>query len=273
MLQSLGGAGTLSCGARRVKAPSGRLVQHHQQRAPKSRPLLVADVLLGRQCWPGSGMYSALRASHAPGSRGASRAAAARLTDDDIPGCNLVVLSRTRGQPIATPPVSPVRSCVLAAEGRCAWLDSSPTQSHTAREQGPVTLHYPWHPRCGQRLSVRWAQRHGGVTHYHCVSPDGAFVPVPAWMTDAVHCARLSLANSPRASMEALGELGKLLRAVLSRWHQEGVPLDETTETTVSVRKRSTVLERAGDILAGDAVSADSAAAAGSSSARRDGEE
>jgi hypothetical protein len=92
-------------------------------------------------------------------------------------------------------------------------------------------------------------------------------------MTDAEHCAGLLLASSPRASTEALAELGKLLRAVLSRWHQEGVLPDETTDTTVSVPKRSTVLERAGEILAGDTASADAAAAPGSSSARRGGEE
>jgi hypothetical protein len=73
--------------------------------------------------------------------------------------------------------------------------------------------------------------------------------------------------------MEALAELGKLLQAVLSRWHQEGVPPDETTDTTVSVRKRPTVLERAGDVLAGHPASPDAADAAGSRAARRGGEE
>jgi hypothetical protein len=73
--------------------------------------------------------------------------------------------------------------------------------------------------------------------------------------------------------MEALAELGELLQAVLSRWHQEGVPPDETTDTTVSVRKRPTVLERAGDVLAGHPASPDGADAAGSRAARHGGEE
>ena len=153
-----------------------------------------------------------------------------------------------------------------------ALFPSSPTQSHTAREQASVTVHYRWHPRCDERLSVRWTQRHGGVTYYYCITRDGTRVSVPAWMTDAVHCAGLSLASSPQASTEALAELGKLLQVVLSRWHQEEVPSDETTDTGVSVRKRPPALERASDIHAGVTASVDATATAGSSSARR-GEE
>ena len=147
------------------------------------------------------------------------------------------------------------------------------TSQHTAREQASVTVHYRWHPRCGERLSVRWTQRHGGVMHYYCMSREGTPVSVPAWMTDAVHCAGLSLASSPQASTEALAELGKLLRVVLSRWHQEEVSCDETTDTGVSVRKRPPALERAFDIHAGVTASADATATAGSSSARRGDEE
>ena len=71
------------------------------------------------------------------------------------------------------------------------------------------------------------------------------------------------------AMTEALTELSKLLRVVLSRGHQEEVPSDETTDTTVSVRKRPPAVGRAGDIRAEDPASADAAATAGSSSARR----
>jgi hypothetical protein len=63
-------------------------------------------------------------------------------------------------------------------------------------------------------------------------------------MTDAVQCAGMSLANSSEASTEALSELGELLRAVLSRKHQEEVRSDETTDTGVSVRKRPPALGR-----------------------------
>ena len=75
------------------------------------------------------------------------------------------------------------------------------------------------------------------MTYYYCISREGIRVSVPAWMTDAVHCAGLSLASSPQASTEALAELGELLRAVLSRWHQEEVPCDETTDTGVVCSK------------------------------------
>ena len=176
------------------------------------------------------------------------------------------------GHSLSSAFIRPIPSSATA-EAPIASSPSSPNQSHTAREQASVTVHYRWHPRCGQRLSVRWVQQHGGVTHYHCISQEGAPVPVPAWMTDAVHCAGLSLASSPQASTEALAELGKLLRVVLSRWHQEEVPCDETTGTGVSVRKRPPALERARELHAGNTASVDATAIAGSSSARRGDEE
>ena len=168
--------------------------------------------------------------------------------------------------------IRPILSSATAG-GPIASSPSSPSQSHTAREQASVTVHYRWHPRCDERLSVRWTQRHGGVTYYYCISRDGTRVSVPTWMTDAVHCAGMSLASSSQPSTKALAELGELLRAVLSRRQQEEVPSDETTDTRVSVRERPPALERAFDVDARDAASADAAATAGSSTARSDDKE
>jgi hypothetical protein len=68
-------------------------------------------------------------------------------------------------------------------------------------------MHYRWHALHGVSLQCR--RRHG-PNYVECELPDGSSALVPAWMVDALACARFS-SGAPMVSLEVLERLRALL--------------------------------------------------------------
>lgn len=80
-------------------------------------------------------------------------------------------------------------------------------QRDTAQEhQFDVQIHYPYHPRHGQRLPVIRSVLHGGRLHFVVDFPDGTRGLLPAWMTtiDAARCPLVVIPRLPVAALRAL---------------------------------------------------------------------
>jgi len=75
----------------------------------------------------------------------------------------------------------PLTTAVLAERAR--------NPSFAAAERGSATMpgvriHYPFHPRCGQLVSIMFRRRFAGVDHLVVVQPDGTLALIPAGMAD-----------------------------------------------------------------------------------------
>ena len=90
-----------------------------------------------------------------------------------------------------------------------AWLKSS---HNDARYPGSLTIHYPFHPLYGRKLPVARRFAAGNILRFE-LQADDRCVLVPAWMTDAETCRNLTAGDEPRATMEALLQLGDLLKS------------------------------------------------------------
>src|SRR5207245_5826223 len=99
----------------------------------------------------------------------------------------------------------------------------SSSQSHTAQSLRSITVHYPWHPFWGQRLTVARSHRTAtGERAFVCVAPAGGFVVVSEWMTERERCVRMRLAEARQVSLTALLELHTLLRSIASAPDRHG---------------------------------------------------
>jgi hypothetical protein len=87
---------------------------------------------------------------------------------------------------------------------------------HSTERAKQVTVHYRWHPLYGQIARVRRTVPRSTSEVLFCELPDGATGALPAWMTDAVACAALTV-GAPVVSIAALQELRALLDAVAPR--------------------------------------------------------
>jgi hypothetical protein len=78
---------------------------------------------------------------------------------------------------------------------------------HTAQKQPfDILIHYPHHPRVGERVMVVRAVRHAGVLHFVIDSADGTRGLLPEWMTNPT-AAKLPLVEAARLSLAALRDL------------------------------------------------------------------
>ncbi len=78
---------------------------------------------------------------------------------------------------------------------------------HTAqKQQFDVLIHYPHHPRVGERVMVVRAVRHAGVLHSVIDLLDGTRGLQPEWMTNPT-AAELPLVEAARLSLAALRDL------------------------------------------------------------------
>ena len=75
-------------------------------------------------------------------------------------------------------------------------------------------IRYPFHPRCGQLVSIMFRRRFAGVDHLVAVQPDGTLALIPAWMADETAGSSV-LTPSPRLSVDRLLELRKRVDALL----------------------------------------------------------
>lgn len=87
------------------------------------------------------------------------------------------------------------------------------SRSHNAYASESVTIHYQWLDLFGKSLSVVRRMRRQDGDCVVCESPKGNAIAVPAWMTDKVVCAGLSV-GSPVISLAALRELRNLLHSL-----------------------------------------------------------
>ena len=70
----------------------------------------------------------------------------------------------------------------------------------TAQEQrSDVLIHYPYHPRAGERITIVRTVHHAGSLHFTVDLPDGTRGLLPAWMTEP-EAAGLSLVDMPQVA-------------------------------------------------------------------------
>ena len=120
---------------------------------------------------------------------------------------HLVEAKRSSVFPVASNPVSP-------------WIPGScprpRVRSHTARYPGgEVTIHYPFHPRSGQRVQVVRRHRFRDTRMLVIRQPGGTLAQIPIWMC-APSAARMAVSDRPCLSVEGLRDLRLALEAILS---------------------------------------------------------
>ena len=97
-------------------------------------------------------------------------------------------------------------------------------QQHTTHEHpAEVVIWYPFHPRCGERLTVIRFHRWHGEVAYIVRDGSGILTYVPTWMSEP-SAAQFTIQSEPRLSVPALLGLRRLLDAVLSSFvaHEGG---------------------------------------------------
>lgn len=78
--------------------------------------------------------------------------------------------------------------------------------AYRARSRG----FYRWHPLYGRRVRRQYSEQRATGEVVHVEASPGIVIVVAAWMLNAASCSAMEL-GSPRASLEALGELHLLL--------------------------------------------------------------
>lgn len=93
------------------------------------------------------------------------------------------------------------------------WLTRGATchrrsrQRHNAQYQGSdVTIHYPYHPRCGERVAVWRRHEFRGKTMLVVRQPDGTMAQIPQWMCTP-EAAVAPILQAPRFPLQVLREL------------------------------------------------------------------
>lgn len=86
-----------------------------------------------------------------------------------------------------------------------------------------VRIHYPFHPRRGQLVSVMFRRRFAGEDHLVVVQPDGTLALIPSWMSDETAASAIITAT-PRLSVSRLLELRTRLDALLACSRGESAP-------------------------------------------------
>src|SRR5829696_948303 len=146
-------------------------------------------------------------------------------------------------------------------------------QRHTAQYHGrAVTIHYPFHPHCGERVEV-W-RRHGfrGVVMLVIRQADGTMAQVPEWMCSPI-AAGARVCDRPCFPLPALRELrlvadGALASLSTSSGGRHGTSRDSSATGSVHGDPAPKAVSTRGD--AGATGRAGNAAAAGNE--QRDGE-
>src|SRR5882724_2458966 len=119
----------------------------------------------------------------------------------------------------ASPPICSSRTPTFGSSKCCS------KQLHTAREhwtEGKV--HYAFHPRCGETVSIKRRLTRHGVDLVVIEQPDGSLAQLPAWMLQEA-ATRLGLRTKPRFPLEALRCLRAEVDALL-----DFLPSDSITE-------------------------------------------
>ncbi len=103
--------------------------------------------------------------------------------------------------------------------------------SHTARYQGSeATIHYPFHPRSGERVEIIRRHRFRDKTMFVVRQLAGTLAQIPAWMF-APAVAAAAVTDRPRVALEGLRDLrhpyARKVRIALAK---KGIPFELITE-------------------------------------------
>jgi hypothetical protein len=104
-------------------------------------------------------------------------------------------------------------------------------QIHSAHSRSSrVTIHYAYHPRCGESVTVLAQRKHQGVLAYLIEQPDTTRTWLPSWMTQE-SAANLRCVEWPALSLAALEQLHTLVNhAVASPDHTLAGSHDDETQ-------------------------------------------
>lgn len=106
-------------------------------------------------------------------------------------------------------------------------------QRDTTQEQlFDVEIHYPYHPRAGERVTVVRSVRHRGRLHFSVDFPDGTRGLLPAWMTQCGGVSRFPLVDLPRFPITAL----RALRALIDRLPISSASLTDSRKDAIDDR-------------------------------------
>ncbi|MEM5292544.1 DUF5372 family protein, partial [Paraburkholderia sabiae] len=78
-----------------------------------------------------------------------------------------------------------------------------------------MIIRYPFHPRCGERITVIGMTNYRGESYLTIRQPDGTLTHLPPWMTDE-DAARMSVVVQPELPHAVLIELLRLVDTALS---------------------------------------------------------
>ena len=102
------------------------------------------------------------------------------------------------------------------APGQRGSCRSRGKPSHTARYQGSAaTIHYPFHPRSGERVEILRRHQRAGRSVLVIRQPDGTRAQVPTWMCEPA-AAALPVKDRPRITLAGLRDLRLAVDAALS---------------------------------------------------------
>src|SRR5262252_9390556 len=98
---------------------------------------------------------------------------------------------------------------------------------HTTQEHPfEIVIHYPHHPRAGERVLAFRRVVHGDRLHFSTEQTNGCRVLVPAWMTEN-GAAALPMVEVPRLPLASLREL----RSLVDAQRISSLPLTRTTRS------------------------------------------
>ena len=90
-----------------------------------------------------------------------------------------------------------------------------PNQQHTAHHHGDLIIRYPFHPLCGELITVIGMNNYRGESYLTIRQADGTLALLPPWMASQ-DAALMSVVPKPALPHPVLVELLHLIDAALS---------------------------------------------------------
>lgn len=85
--------------------------------------------------------------------------------------------------------------------------------SHTAHVSSSTKIHYPFHPQCGQVVTLVRKCSSFGLHQVQVALPSGDQLLVPEWMLDEESCRGVEIVERPALHLAALLSLRALIDA------------------------------------------------------------
>jgi hypothetical protein len=136
--------------------------------------------------------------------------------------------------------------------------------SHTARYQSDTTIHYPFHPRHGERVEVLLRHRFRGAIMFVVRQTDGTQAQIPVWMC-AAEAAAMAVRDQPRLSLAGLRDLRFTLDTLLSSLSGMERGERDAASTAAAATRRPSGADGAGAEVADDGAGGGDTAVGGAS--------